>query len=120
MRRILLGLALAASLSAPVLAHPKLLGASPAADTTVTTAPRTLVLNFSEKLIAPMSGAELTMIMPGMAGHAIPVKTSVGADGRSLVLVPASPLPRGQYQVDWHVVSADTHRITGSYKIQVG
>ena len=56
MRRILLGLALAASLSAPVLAHPKLLGASPAADTTVATAPRTLILNFSEKLIAPMSG----------------------------------------------------------------
>jgi len=120
MRRILFALTLVASLSAPVLAHPKLLSASPAADATVTTAPRTLVLNFSETLLAPMSGAELTMIMPGMAAHVIPTKTSVGADGRSLVLTLAAPLPRGQYQVAWHVVSADTHRVTGSYKIQVG
>ncbi len=120
MRRILLGLALAASLSAPALAHPKLISASPAADATVATGPRTLVLNFSETLLAPMSGAELTMIMPGMAAHAIPAKTSIGADGRSLVLTLAAPLPRGQYQVAWHVVSADTHRVTGTYKIQVG
>lgn len=120
MRRILLGLVLAASLTVPALAHPKLLSASPAADATVAARPRMLVLNFSEKLIAPMSGAELTMMMPGMGAHVIPVKTAVGADGRSLVLTPAAPLPRGQYQIDWHVVSADTHRVTGSYKIQVG
>lgn len=121
MRHILTGFAAAALFATPALAHPKLVSATPAAEAKVAVGPKTLTLTFSEKLVAPLSGAELTMLpMPGMGPHRIPATTKVGDDGSSLVLTLARPLPRGSYRVDWHVVSTDTHRVTGSYTITVG
>ncbi|KQM20441.1 hypothetical protein ASE73_16770 [Sphingomonas sp. Leaf24] len=121
MRHILTGFAAAALFAVPALAHPKLVSATPAADAKVAAGPRTLTLSFSEKLVAPLSGAELTMLpMPGMGPHRIPATAKLGDDGSSLVLALARPLPRGSYRVDWHVVSTDTHRVAGSYTITVG
>lgn len=121
MRHILTGFAAAALFAVPALAHPKLVSATPAADAKVAAGPRTLTLSFSEKLVAPLSGAELTMLpMPGMGPHRIPATAKLGDDGSSLVLTLARPLPRGSYRVDWHVVSTDTHRVAGSYTITVG
>ena len=44
---------------------------------------------------------------------------TVAADGRTLVIAPKSPLGAGTYSVAWHVVSGDTHRITGNYAFAV-
>lgn len=102
-------------------AHPKLVSATPAPNATVAK-PARVTLQFSEKLMPKFSGAEL--MMTGMAGmkHA-PVKVAstatVAADGRTLVIAPKSPLVAGTYSVAWHVVSADTHRITGNYAFAV-
>lgn len=121
MRKVLIGFAAAALFAAPALAHPKLVSATPAADAKVAAAPKVLTLAFSEKLVAALSGAEVTMLpMPGMGPHRIPATAKVGDDGSSLVLTLARPLPRGSYRIDWHVVSTDTHRVTGSYTITVG
>lgn len=112
------GAMLPLALSTAAWAHPKLISSTPAANATINSTKR-IALSFSERLIPRMSGFELAMTgMPGMAKHA-PMKlsgfkTQVAADGKSLVAVFPKPLAAGTYKLGWHVVSADTHRITGS------
>lgn len=102
-------------------AHPRLVSTNPAANATVDR-PARVELRFSEKLMPKFSGADL--MMTGMRGvkHA-PMKVAsaatIASDGHTLVIVPKSPLGAGTYSVAWHVVSADTHRITGNYAFAV-
>ena len=113
MRRLFITTAAAALFFAGGVAnaHPKLVSASPAANAAVAT-PEKISLQFSEKLVPAFSKAELIMAaMPGMA--------AVGSDGRTLTIIPKQRLPRGRYNVDWQVVSGDTHKITGSYTFTV-
>src|SRR3546814_1149904 len=115
--------ALLLGLAAPAWAHPKLVSSTPAANATVANANR-VTLTFSERLMPRMSGVELAMTgMPGMANHA-PMKisgfsTAVDRGGKTLVVTFARPLSAGTYKLDWHAVSADTHRITGSLSFTV-
>lgn len=101
----------------PALAHPRLLSAQPTAGASVAK-PTRIALAFSEKLVAQMSGMDVVMTgMPGMANHA-PMKiggfkTALDKDGKTLVATFARALPAGTYQVQWHVVSVDTHRVEG-------
>ncbi|MFA6115534.1 MAG: copper homeostasis periplasmic binding protein CopC [Sphingomonas sp.] len=121
-----IGAAIAAALitiTAPAIAHPKLISSTPAAQATVTNATQ-VSLTFSETLMAPVSGIDLAMTgMPGMANHApmkmAGFKTSVTADGKTLVAVFPRPLPAGTYKLDWHAVSTDTHKITGTLAFTV-
>ena len=104
-------------------AHPKLIAATPAANSAVAK-PTKIQLKFSEKMLAKMTGAELTMTaMPGMAGHQ-PMKMSgfaaaMGPDGKTLTLTMKRPLTAGTYLVVWHAVAADTHRVEGKYSFTV-
>ncbi len=123
MRHHRLALAISALfLAAPALAHPRLVAATPAAEAVVP-ATRVVQLTFSEPLVAAFSGVAIEMTdMPGMKMKSpmkMPLQTSVGADGKTLVATLARPLPRGTYRIDWHVVSGDTHRVTGSYAFKV-
>ena len=108
--------------AAPVLAHPKLMSATPAPNATVA-APARAELRFSERLVPQFTGADLVMTgMPGMADHPpmkMPATAVVGRDGHTLVVTFAKPLPAGSYRIDYRVVSADTHRITGAYAFRV-
>jgi methionine-rich copper-binding protein CopC len=104
-------------------AHPKLVSASPAANAT---AARTNVvrLTFSERLTPKLSNATITMTgMPGMANHPdmkmTGVTSAISADGKSIVLTSAKPLPAGTYRADWVIVGADTHRITGKHNFSI-
>ena len=109
------------AMASPALAHPKLVSSTPAANATVTK-PTSLTLNFSEKLLPPMSGIELTMTgMPGMANHA-PMKVAgfkTVVANKSMVATLPRALPAGTYAVKWHAVAGDTHRIQGSYNFKV-
>ncbi|PTQ12690.1 copper resistance protein CopC [Sphingomonas oleivorans] len=103
-------------------AHPKIVSASPAANAVVAK-PAKIELHFSETLMPKLSGAEIVMTgMPGMAGHP-PMKiagtAAAGPDGKTLIVTPAKPLVAGSYRIDWYVVSADTHRITGTHAFSV-
>ena len=122
MRRILLTAAFAlAALPSVALAHPKLLSSSPAANATVAK-PTKLSLTFSEKLLAPLSGVDLTMTgMPGMADHApMPIKGfKTTVDGNTMVVTLPRALPAGSYDLNWHIVSADQHKIAGKYSFSV-
>lgn len=93
----------------------------PAANATVAKL-TTLRLTFSETFLAPMSGLELTMTgMPGMAGHApMPVKgLKTSAVGKTMTATLPRALPAGSYELKWHIVGADQHRMEGRYSFQV-
>lgn len=104
------------------LAHPQLLASTPAENAEIA-APARIELQFSETLVARVSGAKLVMTgMPGMADHApmnVTTRVSAGDDPRTMVITPASPLVPGTYRVDWRAVSADTHPITGKLSFTV-
>lgn len=124
MRRLSL-IALAASAmflsAAPAAAHPKLVSATPAANASVAK-PTRIVLTFSETLVAPLSGIELTMTaMPGMADHPrMPIRGfTTKIEGKTLTATLPRPLPAGTYELKWHVVAADQHRIENTYSFTV-
>ena len=106
----------------PAFAHPRLLSATPAANSA--TAPTARVqLVFSDRLVQQFSGADVVMTaMPGMKMHGpmrMQGQASLAEDGKTLVVTFAKPLPKGSYRVDWRVVSADTHRVQGNYSFEV-
>ena len=47
------------------------------------------------------------------------VTSAVSEDGKSITLTSARPLSAGSYRVDWVIVGADTHRITGTHAFSV-
>lgn len=124
MRRLALLAAPALALLAmpgAALAHPKLLSSNPAANTAVAK-PTTLTLTFSENLVGPLSGVELVMTgMPGMANHApMPIKGfKTAAAGKVLTITLPRALPAGSYNLKWHAVAGDQHRIEGQYAFTV-
>jgi copper resistance protein C len=118
MRRLALYAAvLAAALPGVALAHARLISASPAANSAAAR-PTRVVLTFSEDLVGPLSGIELTMTgMPGMANHApMPIRGfATQARGKTLTVTLPRALPVGSYDLKWHAVAADQHRVEGRY-----
>ncbi|OYY77092.1 MAG: copper resistance protein CopC [Sphingomonas sp. 28-62-20] len=105
------------------LAHTHLVASTPAANASVVK-PTTISLNFNEKVMAEFSGAEVVMTgMPGMANHQpmklSGLKSNWSEDGKTLTLVAGRAFPVGTYQVTWHAVGADTHRMQGTFTFSV-
>jgi hypothetical protein len=116
LRSITLFIAAAAAAS-PVWAHAHLVKSNPAINAT-TPSPRTLSLTFSERLVPAFSKLQLAMAMNGHA-MTVPVKTTVGADGRTLIGTPQRGLTKGAYLVRWTAASFDGHKMTGSVPFRV-
>ena len=117
--RLLCTLTVTASLfAAPaVWAHAHLKHQYPAADAVMESAPQALTMNFSEGIEPAFSG--ITLVGPEKQKLETG-KAKVAADDNKQLIVPLSaPLPAGQYQVDWHVVSVDGHKTKGSYHFSV-
>jgi copper resistance protein C len=100
------------------LAHAELQSAEPAAGSAATTSPHEIRLTFSEAVIAKFSGVELR----DQAGKLIATgKSAVDSASKNVLVVPIiEELPPGNYQVEWHAVSEDTHREKGNYSFSVG
>lgn len=110
--------ALLASLlgASSVFAHAHLKSSTPAADSSVT-APNELRLVFSEGV-----EAAFTQVKISKDGAPLEVKSlaTEGADKKTLIVIPtATPLRAGEYKVEWHAVSVDTHKSEGSYSFKV-
>lgn len=106
---------LAASLGATAAsAHAHLLAATPAAEATVT-APRSITLTFSERLVPAFSSLEIV----NAAGTRSAATTTVSEDGKSLVGTLSAPLAAGRYTVQWAIASGDGHRMTGTHVFTV-
>lgn len=117
MNRPLPALAALAALAAAgaAQAHAHLVRAEPAAGASAKPGD-TLSLKFNEPLVARFSTVTLTA--PG-GGHPA-VTTGVSPDRTTLTAKPKAPLAPGAYKVEWRVVSADGHKVGGSYSLTVG
>jgi methionine-rich copper-binding protein CopC len=100
--------------ASPVLAHARLVSATPA-DGTAVSAPRTISLTFNERFAAPFSTVEVE----DGRGRAVVLTKTVSEDGRTLAGAFATPLPAGTYRVTWAIAAADGHRMTGTYSFTV-
>ena len=109
--------ALVMAIAGSANAHPKLKSASPAADVSTNSFPKEIRLNFSEGVIAKLSGLELK----DEAGKAIPTGVPMNdpADRKQLVVPLPASLAAGRYTVNWHAVSEDTHRVKGEYSFEI-
>ena len=114
------------ALSGAAQAHPRLLSSTPKVGAAVAR-PHMIQLKFSERLIGPMTGADVVTTamppMPGMVGRpAVKIAgfaTTLAADGKTLTLSRKAALPAGGYQVVWHAVSTDTRGVAGRFAFSV-
>ena len=90
------------------LAHPQLEASEPAAGAT-TSSPKQIRITFNEAVISKFSGIEIK----DKAGRTIATGKSLTdpADKKRLVVPVEEELASGEYTVDWHAVSSDTHRV---------
>ena len=98
-------------------AHAFLDHAVPGVGATVSGSPSELELSFTQNIVPAFSGAEIA----AAGGGAIPAaKATVDPVSPNVMHVRLGhALKAGVYIVQWHVVSVDTHRTTGSYKFTV-
>jgi copper transport protein len=116
----LLAVSACAALPAAAAAHSALESSDPAADSTVPTSPRHIVLTFSE---APDVKLSLVRVLDGAGATApgVSAPQAVPGDKRSLQVTPSTPLPDGTYTVNWRAVSAvDGHVESGAFAFGVG
>lgn len=100
--------------ASPAMAHARLVGATPAPDSTVV-APRSLSLTFSERMVPAFSGFDLV----NAAGDTVAAQAQVSEDGKTITGSLARPLLAGTYRVNWRIASGDGHRMTGTYSFSV-
>ncbi len=114
-----LALATAFTLAAtpPALAHAYLVKASPNVGGTVKTAPKMLVLTFTEDLEVPFCRVTVTDAMG--ANDATGTAKAVPGHANELQ-VPLSIKAPGKFTVIWHALSVDTHKTQGSFHFTVG
>ena len=99
--------------TSPAFAHAHLKAAVPAAESTIATSPTELDLAFSEGLNLKFSGVKVT----GPSKTSIPTgEAKLGAKDDTRLIVPVTgTLEPGTYKVDWHALSTDGHKTSGSY-----
>jgi methionine-rich copper-binding protein CopC len=112
------------ALAVPAAAHTHVVSSTPAASATVSNV-RSVTITFNEAVMPALSGLEVIMTgMPGMEGHhpamkIAGVKVAPSADRKSLLATLSRPLAAGTYDINWHAVGADTHRMTGKVSFTV-
>jgi|SoiMethySBSTD1v2_1073268.scaffolds.fasta_scaffold219899_2 methionine-rich copper-binding protein CopC len=116
------GIALGAALliglpPSAALAHAHLQTSLPPAGATVATGPSEVRLQFNEAVEPRFS--KISVEVRGGKPIASEPPASDPADKAILIVKFAQPLPAGSYKVTWQAVSADTHKIKGSFTFQV-
>src|SRR4030081_287570 len=90
--------------------HPALEGSNPGQGATVP-APKEIRLTFSENVILKFSGLTIKDNSGALIETAVP--STDPKDQRQPVVPIVKPLPPGAYDVEWHAVSVDTHKVNG-------
>ncbi|MGW0217692.1 copper resistance CopC family protein [Micromonospora chokoriensis] len=98
----------------PAWAHNSLRAATPVQQSTVTSAPTEIVLEFMSRLDPTFT----TVVLTDAAKRKVVTGEPVVAGAKSTVQV-TDPLPNGTYTVAYRVVSADGHPVQGSYPFTV-
>ncbi|WFE53476.1 copper resistance CopC family protein [Micromonospora sp. WMMD1155] len=100
--------------AAPAWAHNSLRAATPVQQSTVTSAPTEIVLEFMSRLDPTFT----TIVLTDAAKRKVVTGEPVVAGAKSTVQV-TDTLPNGTYTVAYRVVSADGHPVQGSYPFTV-
>lgn len=95
-------------------AHAFLDHAEPRVGSTVPSAPKELVLFFTQKVEAAFSSVEVSDANGARVDQGKPVISA------STMRVNLKQLPPGTYRVRWQVLSVDTHTSEGNFSFQVG
>ena len=114
--RMTLAVLLTATAGRVAWGHPVLEASEPGEGATVSS-PKEIRLTFTENLVAKFSGLTIKDESGrpiGAAGPSLDLN-----DKRQLIVPISTPLPPGAYDVDWHAVGADTHRVTGHFSFRV-
>jgi len=111
-----LAIAIASIIAGVAHAHPALETADPGQGSTVSS-PKEVRLTFTEDLIAKFSG----LTVKDQSGHLIETASpTVDPNHKRQLIVPISnSLQPGTYDVDWHAVSVDTHKVSGHFSFKV-
>jgi copper resistance protein C len=96
----------------PAAAHAELDRTEPRADTTVS-APSEVAIWFTQRLEAAFS----SITVRNAAGQR--VDAGKARFSGNVLRVPLKPIGAGTYQVDWRVLSVDTHRTQGRFRFHV-
>jgi methionine-rich copper-binding protein CopC len=104
-------------LGSAAYAHPELKSAEPAAGAAIKTSPKQIRITFNENVVPHFSGVQVK----DQAGKVISTgRAATDPANKKLLVVPVSEqLSPGDYKVEWHAVSDDTHRVKGSYSFSV-
>jgi len=102
--------------ASPAGAHPILLRTEPMSQTTLSSSPATIRLDFSE----PVETAFGAIRVFGPDGKPADVGPVGHANEDHDVFVAPPPLKGGTYRVTWHVVSHDGHSVHGGFQFNVG
>jgi copper resistance protein C len=105
---------LAVMLGTAAEAHAFLDHAEPRVGSTVPTAPREVLLSFTQKLEPAFSSVEVS------DANGTRVDLGKPSISTSVMRIGLKPLSAGTYRVRWHVLSVDTHTTEGSFTFQVG
>lgn len=97
-------------------AHARLDHATPKVGSTVTAAPKQIVLTFTEKLEPAFSSIEVR----DAKGADVQTGKARGGSDRTQLRVQLKSLPPGTYTVIWKALSVDTHRTQGTFTFTVG
>ena len=95
-------------------AHAFLEHAEPRVGSTVATAPREVVLSFTQNLEPAFSSVEVSDANGARVDQG---KARIGANTMRVGLKRLAP---GTYHVRWHVLSVDTHTTEGSFAFHIG
>jgi copper resistance protein C len=95
-------------------AHAFLDHAEPRVGSSVPSAPKEVVLVFSQKVEAAFSSVEVSDANGARVDQGKPQIST------TTMRVSLKPLPPGTYKVRWQVLSVDTHSTEGNFTFQVG
>ena len=111
---VVVGLLLVVAVPLTGAAHSLLLEARPAAGSAVR-APARVTLRFNNRIEKRLSSA--TLVDPEQSRVSLVVVTTEGAADTLALLAP--PLAPGNYHLEWQVLSADGHVVSGRYAFRV-
>jgi methionine-rich copper-binding protein CopC len=114
---IFAGIAIVSLAGVAANAHPELKAADPPVGGSIADSPKEIRIGFSENVLPKFSGIELR----DQSGRLMATATATTdtKDKRQLVIPVQETLAPGRYIVDWHAVSADTHRVQGHFSFEV-
>jgi methionine-rich copper-binding protein CopC len=112
---LLIALSLAVPLSA-ARAHPRLLKATPAADSRTAEAPRQIALTFNESLDLALT--RVTILRGETPVRPDSLRLATG-DDKTVVATLGTALAPGRYTVRWQVTGDDGHPVRGEFSFEV-